>query len=146
MHHSPIVGRQRYGDPAIVAQRERRRRSYPQHVAIGDLRAIIDGMNASVDPQSIGRFLTLSEVCEILNVTMDIATGLVQSGELPAIRIGGVGEWRVARTMLEQYIDDQYEYQRRVASLRQSEFADTGGFLSSEAGQDEVIPRLRPLL
>lgn len=111
-----------------------------------DPRAIIDGMNASVDPQSIGRFLTLSEVCEILNVTMDIATGLVQSGELPAIRIGGVGEWRVERTMLEQYIDDQYEYQRRVAALRQSEFADSGDFLTSESDQDDIVPRLRPLL
>ncbi|WP_424467363.1 helix-turn-helix domain-containing protein [Pseudoclavibacter helvolus] len=89
-------------------------------------------MNASVDPQSIGRFLTLAEVCEILNVTLDVATGLVQSGELPAIRIGGVGEWRVGRSVLEQYIDDQYEYQRRVSALRQGAFADTGDFLASE--------------
>lgn len=109
-------------------------------------------MNASVDPQSIGRFLTLAEVSEILNVTMDVATGLVQSGELPAIRIGGVGEWRVERTMLEQYIDDQYEYQRRVAALRQGEFADTGDlagtgdFLEASATQDDTTPRLRPLL
>ncbi|GAB3301917.1 helix-turn-helix domain-containing protein [Pseudoclavibacter terrae] len=109
-------------------------------------------MNASVDPQSIGRFLTLAEVSEILNVTMDVATGLVQSGELPAIRIGGVGEWRVERTMLEQYIDDQYEYQRRVAALRQGEFADTGDFadtcdlLDASATQDDTTPRLRPLL
>ncbi|WP_371030668.1 helix-turn-helix domain-containing protein [Pseudoclavibacter sp. JSM 162008] len=103
-------------------------------------------MNASVDPQSIGRFLTLAEVSEILNVTMDVATGLVQSGELPAIRIGGVGEWRVERTMLEQYIDDQYEYQRRVAALRQGEFADTGDFLEANAAQDDTTPRLRPLL
>ncbi|MGO2751889.1 MAG: helix-turn-helix domain-containing protein [Pseudoclavibacter sp.] len=103
-------------------------------------------MNASVDPQSIGRFLTLAEVCEILNVTMDIATGLVQSGELPAIRIGGVGEWRVERTVLEQYIDDQYEYQRRVAALRQGEFADLGDFPAEAATKDNAVPRLRPLL
>jgi excisionase family DNA binding protein len=128
-----------------VAQRERTCRSYPQHASIHDLRAIIEGMNASVDPQSIGRFLTLAEVSEILNVTMDVATGLVQSGELPAIRIGGVGEWRVERTMLEQYIDDQYEYQRRVAALRQGEFADTGDFLEANATQDDTTPRLRPL-
>ncbi|MBF4552196.1 DNA-binding protein [Pseudoclavibacter sp. RFBJ3] len=103
-------------------------------------------MNASVDPQSIGRFLTLAEVCEILNVTMDVAMGLVQSAELPAIRIGGVGEWRVERSMLEQYIDDQYDYQRRVAALRQAEFADSGDFLTADEHQDEAPPRLRPLL
>jgi hypothetical protein len=33
---------------------------------------------------------------------------MVRSGELPAIKIGGRGQWRVERAKLEQYIDQKY--------------------------------------
>jgi hypothetical protein len=32
----------------------------------------------------------------------------VRSGELPAIKIGGRGQWRVERTVLEDYIQRCY--------------------------------------
>jgi hypothetical protein len=33
---------------------------------------------------------------------------MVRSGELPAIKIGGRGQWRVERAKLEQYIQHKY--------------------------------------
>lgn len=54
------------------------------------------------------RFLTLTDVCEILNVSMSQARALVRSGELPAIQVGGRGQWRVEATVLEEYIAEGY--------------------------------------
>lgn len=62
-------------------------------------------------PQS-PRFLQLSDVCEILNISSAQAYALVRSGELPAIKIGGRGQWRVERTALEDYIAQAYESTR----------------------------------
>ena len=33
---------------------------------------------------------------------------MVRSGELPAIKIGGRGQWRVERAKLEEYIEQKY--------------------------------------
>lgn len=54
------------------------------------------------------RFLLLSDVCEILNISSAQAYALVRSGDLPAIRIGGRGQWRVEATELEAYIQRMY--------------------------------------
>lgn len=54
------------------------------------------------------RFLPLSEVAEELNVTDSQVYHLVRSGELPAIKIGGRGQWRVERRKLEEYIEAKY--------------------------------------
>ena len=54
------------------------------------------------------RFLPLSEVAKELNVTDSQAYHLVRSGELPAIKIGGRGQWRVERRKLEEYIEAKY--------------------------------------
>ncbi len=61
------------------------------------------------------RFLTLSDVCDVLNVSMSQAYALVRSGELKGIQIGGRNQWRVERAMLEEYIAGAYE--RTAASL-----------------------------
>jgi excisionase family DNA binding protein len=58
------------------------------------------------------RFLTLADVSETLNVSPTQTYALVRSGELPAIKIGGRGQWRVEATELEAYIDRQYEMTR----------------------------------
>lgn len=63
------------------------------------------------------RFLQLSEVAEILNISSSQTYALVRSGELPAIKIGGRGQWRVERTKLEAYIEQLYaDTQAFVAS------------------------------
>ena len=55
-----------------------------------------------------GRFLQLTDVAEILNISSSQTYALVRSGELPAIKIGGRGQWRVERAKLEQYIEQKY--------------------------------------
>jgi excisionase family DNA binding protein len=69
------------------------------------------------------RFLTLAETADLLNVSASRVYGLVRSGELPAIKIGGGGHWRVERSVLESYIQDKYEESRRISLWNQSEFA-----------------------
>ncbi len=54
------------------------------------------------------RFLPLTDVAEILNVSSAQAYALVRSGELPAIKVGGRGQWRIETTALEEYIQQKY--------------------------------------
>lgn len=54
------------------------------------------------------RFLPLADVAAELNVTDSQVYHMVRSGELPAIKIGGRGQWRVERTKLEEYIKRKY--------------------------------------
>lgn len=60
------------------------------------------------------RFLQLVDVCEVLNISSAQAYALVRSGDLPAIRIGGRGQWRVEATELEAFIQRKYEETRRL--------------------------------
>jgi excisionase family DNA binding protein len=55
------------------------------------------------------RFLALADVSEILNISSAQAYALVRSGELPAIQVGGRGQWRVESRLLEEYISRGYE-------------------------------------
>lgn len=55
------------------------------------------------------RFLTLTDVSEILNISSSQVYALVRNGELAAIKIGGRGQWRVERTRLEDYITRMYK-------------------------------------
>jgi excisionase family DNA binding protein len=54
------------------------------------------------------RFLPLTDVAEILNISSAQAYALVRSGDLPAIKVGGRGQWRVEVTELENYIQRMY--------------------------------------
>ncbi len=54
------------------------------------------------------RFLLLSDVATELNVSDSQVYHMVRSGELPAIKIGGRGQWRVERAKLEEYIQQKY--------------------------------------
>jgi excisionase family DNA binding protein len=62
------------------------------------------------------RFLQLADVAEVLNISAAQAYALVRSGELPAIKIGGRGQWRVEATALEQYIERMYSETREFIS------------------------------
>jgi excisionase family DNA binding protein len=55
-----------------------------------------------------GRFLLLSDVAAELNVSDSQVYHMVRSGELPAIKVGGRGQWRVERARLEAYIEQKY--------------------------------------
>ena len=50
-------------------------------------------------------FLTLEDVARYLSVSVPQVYALVRSRELPAIKIGGRGVWRVGRQQLQEYID-----------------------------------------
>jgi excisionase family DNA binding protein len=54
------------------------------------------------------RFLQLADVAEILNTSSAQVYALVRRGDLPAIKIGGRGQWRVEATELEAYIQHLY--------------------------------------
>ena len=54
------------------------------------------------------RFLQLADVAEELSVTVSQVYHMVRSGELPAIKVGGRGQWRVERDRLEVYIQQKY--------------------------------------
>ena len=54
------------------------------------------------------RFLQMSDVAEELAVSLSQVYHMVRSGELPAIKIGGRGQWRIERAKLEEYIERKY--------------------------------------
>jgi excisionase family DNA binding protein len=71
------------------------------------------------------RFLQLADVAEILNTSSAQVYALVRSGELPAIKIGGRGQWRVEASVLEDYIQRMYQQTRDfVTSHRFGRAAD----------------------
>jgi excisionase family DNA binding protein len=55
------------------------------------------------------RFLTLSDVAEILNISASQARALVLRQDLRAVKLGGRGVWRVERSALESYIERLYQ-------------------------------------
>ena len=53
-----------------------------------------------------------SEVAGVLNVTVSQVYTLMRSGELPALKIGRKGVWRVSREALEAYLTDRTDEAR----------------------------------
>jgi excisionase family DNA binding protein len=78
------------------------------------------------------RFLTLTDVAEVLNISLSQAYALVRRGELPAIKIGGRGQWRVERDRLEQFIATMYEQTDEFVARHP--FPDIEAADSTEAG------------
>ena len=76
------------------------------------------------------RFLQLSDVAEILNISSSQTYALVRSGDLPAIKIGGRGQWRVERAELERYIERMYKETR--------DFVRAHPFTYTDSADDEV--------
>jgi excisionase family DNA binding protein len=64
------------------------------------------------------RFLLLADVAEILNISAVQARALVKSGELPAIKVGGRGQWRIETSELEAYIQRMYAETRALVSTQ----------------------------
>ncbi len=71
------------------------------------------GDMAKKDPQDSldiePRFLTLEQTARYLSVSVQQVYSLVRSGELPGIKIGGRGVWRVGVDQLERYVERLYE-------------------------------------
>lgn len=90
------------------------------------------GMNDASPSKSFTRFLTITDTADVLNISVSQAYSLVRSGELPAIRIGSRGQWRVERDVLESFIDAKYEESRRSHLWNQSDFANVSEFAIGE--------------
>ncbi|MDQ1680295.1 MAG: hypothetical protein QOI42_1154 [Frankiaceae bacterium] len=71
------------------------------------------------------RFLQLADVAEILNCSASQVYALVRNKELPAVKIGGRGQWRVEASKLEEYIARAY--------TDTSQWIDAHPFTGSEA-------------
>lgn len=71
------------------------------------------------------RFLTLADVAEVLNTSSAQVYALVRRGELPAIKIGGRGQWRVEAAQLETFIEKMYAETR--------DFVDQHPFVEADA-------------
>jgi excisionase family DNA binding protein len=74
-------------------------------------------------------FLTISEVAELLSVSVSQVYNLVHSGELVALRVGRRGPWRVDAQVVEDFIAQQYELARRNSLWRESSFAAANNIL-----------------
>ncbi len=69
------------------------------------------------------RFLQIADIAEILNISSRQAYDLAKSGELPAIRVGGRGQWRIEADQLEAYIQRKYAETRAMIEDQPSETA-----------------------
>ena len=54
------------------------------------------------------RFLQLADVAEVLNISANQVYALVRRGDIPAVKIGGRGQWRVESDQLEKFIQRMY--------------------------------------
>lgn len=52
------------------------------------------------------RYLRLEDVATYLSVSVPQVYALVRSGDLPAIKIGGRGVWRVDKGKLDAYLEN----------------------------------------
>jgi excisionase family DNA binding protein len=55
------------------------------------------------------RFLLLDDVAAELSTSKSQIYAMVRSGELPAIKVGGRGQWRIERSTLEEYVAAAYQ-------------------------------------
>jgi excisionase family DNA binding protein len=81
------------------------------------------------------RFLTLADVAEMLSTSSAQVYALVRRGDLPAIKIGGRGQWRVEAEQLEAYIQRMYAETRDYVDrhpFTEAESAVEGAEVDSE--------------
>jgi excisionase family DNA binding protein len=60
----------------------------------------MDRITVPIDKQ----WLSVAEVSEYMGVSAHVVTSMLRSGEMPGVKFGR--EWRVARTDLEQYLNE----------------------------------------
>ncbi|MEY2847935.1 MAG: hypothetical protein RI885_600 [Actinomycetota bacterium] len=95
-------------------------------------------MDEHDDTGDLGRFLTVADTAEVLNISASAAYALVRSGELRAIRIGSRGPWRIERAVLETYIQAKYEEARRIGLWNQAEYTESPEHLFGERAHNRT--------
>lgn len=95
----------------------------------------------TVSSDSVGRFLTVADAADILNISTAEVTELIRTAELPAISIGAPGRWRIERPVLEAYIAAKYEEARRMSLWQESDIASlpeiARGMIIKPTGDDD---------
>jgi excisionase family DNA binding protein len=71
------------------------------------------------------RFLTLTDVAEVINISAAQTYAIVRSGALRALQVGGRNQWRVEATELEAY--NQRCYEETAARVASGAVADDQG-------------------
>lgn len=89
----------------------------------------------TVSSDSVGRFLTVADAADILNIPASDVIELVRTAELPAIQVGTPGRWRIERTVLEAYIAGKYEETRRMGLWQESDLASL-----PEVSDGKILP------
>ena len=90
-------------------------------------------MTSSLEDNGLGRFLTIADTAELLALSASEVHQLVTSGELPAIRLGASGQWRIERSVLEGFIEGKYEEARRLSLWNQADFTGVLDFDSAHS-------------
>ena len=80
------------------------------------------------------RFLTLADVAEVLNTSSAQVYALVRRGELPAIKIGGRGQWRVEASAARGL-------HRSGCTTETATFVDEHPFVEADADRPEPTGR-----
>jgi excisionase family DNA binding protein len=79
------------------------------------------------------RYLRLDDVAVYLSVSTPQVYALVRSGDLPAVKIGGRGVWRVDRTKLDAYLEQLETETAEWAKAHPLNPRDKGDLLEEEA-------------
>ncbi len=69
----------------------------------------------------MGKFLTIADVAEYLNVSAGQVRTLINTGQLPAIQVGGRGQWRIEMDELEKYVQAAYAQTRKRIAKNMTE-------------------------
>jgi excisionase family DNA binding protein len=70
------------------------------------------------------RFLTIEQAADQLNVKTSLIRGLIRTGELRGIQVGGRGVWRIGANDIEDYIAEAYR--RTAERIAAGELNDEG--------------------
>ena len=66
------------------------------------------GTLLDVETQNNRRFVKLDDVAELFSISSAQAYALVRRGDLPAIKLGGRGQWRVEVAEIDAYVERMY--------------------------------------
>jgi excisionase family DNA binding protein len=78
------------------------------------------------------KLLTLKETAELLSATHAQVYALVRSGDLPAMKMGGRGQWRIHPDRLNEYIERSH--QLTDSWVKQNPMSRAGGPGTEEPG------------
>jgi excisionase family DNA binding protein len=74
------------------------------------------------EPRKPPRFFTIEQVAEELSVGTPLVRGMLRTGELRGIQVGGRGVWRIGIADVDSYIEQAYR--RTAEKIARGDFND----------------------